>query len=94
MAVSGSTVVLTFGAGKGIYFSASKAKVAEAEIVALNRHRGPRIAMSGGVIVITAVMGRTPAEGQHAHGLPSDGDMLAWNSRDGGKTSARRGHPG
>jgi hypothetical protein len=93
MAVNGKRVALTFGAGQGIYFSMSAdagksfsapRKVAEAAIVPLSRHRGPRIAMSGSTIVITAVVGRTLAEGQHAHGLPSDGDLIAWRSVDGG----------
>ncbi|MGA2712335.1 MAG: sialidase family protein [Bryobacteraceae bacterium] len=95
MAVDGSTVALTFGAGRGIYFSTSAdsgktfsapVKVAEAEIVPLTRHRGPRIAVVGRRIVITAVLGKTPAEGQHAHGLPADGDLIAWRSEDGGKS--------
>jgi hypothetical protein len=94
MAANGSIIALAFGAGKGIYFSTSAnggrsfsapLKVAEAEIVPLTRHRGPRIAFSGQTIVITAVAGKTPAEGQHAHGLPSDGDLIAWRSVDGGR---------
>jgi hypothetical protein len=98
LAVNGSTIALAFGGGKGIYFSASKdggksfsapVKVAEAEIVPLTRHRGPRIAFSRGAIVITAVAGKTVAAGEHAHGLPSDGDLLAWRSEDGGKTWSR-----
>src|ERR1700730_9295231 len=95
MAANRSMVALTFGAGKAIYFSASKdsgrtfsapMKVAESEIVPLTRHRGPRIALSGDTIVISAVVGRTLAEGPHAHGLPSDGDLIVWRSTDGGKS--------
>jgi hypothetical protein len=95
MAASGSMLALTFGAGKGIYFCSSvdggksfsgPVKVAEAQIVPLTRHRGPRIAFSRGTIVITAVTGKNAAAGEHAHGLPSDGDLLAWRSTDGGKT--------
>ena len=95
MAASGSTVVLTFGGGKAIYASVSHdsgksfgvaVKVAESEILPLNRHRGPRIAMSGRTIVISAVGGTKAAEGTHAHGLPSDGDLWAWRSVDEGKT--------
>ena len=52
----------------------------------LTRHRGPRIALSRRTVVITAVVGRTQAEGAHAHGLPSDGDLIAWHSNDGGKS--------
>jgi hypothetical protein len=86
MAANGSMVAITFGAGNAIYFSASTdsgktfstpVKVAEAAVVPLTRHRGPRIALSGSTIVITAVAGKTVAQGPHAHGLPSDGDLIA-----------------
>jgi len=95
LAASGSTVAMTFGAGKAIYISVSSdagktfappSKVAEAEILPLSRHRGPRIAIAGPVIVITAVGGSKAAEGAHAHGLPSDGDLLSWRSVDRGRT--------
>src|SRR5581483_7865832 len=95
IAANSSTVVLAFGAGKTIYFSSSHdrgktfsppAKVAEAGIIPLSRHRGPRIALSGNTIVITAVAGNKSEEVAHAHGLPSDGDLLVWRSQDGGKT--------
>lgn len=96
--VNGSTVALVYGAGQSIYFSrsvdggrtfGSPVQVAEGAVVPLNRHRGPRVALAGSVIVITAVTGKTAAEGPHAHGLPSDGDLLAWRSSDGGKTWSR-----
>ncbi|MCU1258921.1 MAG: exo-alpha-sialidase [Bryobacterales bacterium] len=95
MAANGSMVALTFGAANAIYFSASHdsgatfsapVKVAGGAIVPLTRHRGPRIALSKGAIVISAVVGRTPAEGAHAHGLPSDGDLMVWRSVDAGKS--------
>lgn len=96
MAVQGKTVGLTFGAAKAIYFSLSRdggqtfdapMKVNEAEILPLNRHRGPRIVMlRDGSIAISAVTGRKLAEGPHAHGLPSDGDLWLWRSTDTGKT--------
>ena len=94
MAANGSRVALVFGAGTGIYLSSSvdagktfsaPTQVSEAAIVPLTRHCGPRIAFSGHTIVITAVVGKTPAGG-HAHGLPSDGDLIAWRSVDGGTT--------
>jgi hypothetical protein len=94
MAANGSFVALTFGAGNSIYFSASHdagrtfstpVKVAEADVLPLSRHRGPHIAISGETIVISAVAGRTLSQGAHAHGLPSDGDLLAWRSIDGGQ---------
>ena len=95
MAASGATVALTFGAGHAIYFSLSHdgggtfsepVKVAEAGIVPLTRHRGPRIAFAGNALVITAVVGTKAEEGAHAHGLPSDGDLMVWRSVDSGKT--------
>jgi hypothetical protein len=95
LAAQGELVAMTFGAGGAIYFSVSHdagrtfsppLKVSEAAIVPLNRHRGPRIAISRNSIVITAVTGRTPSQEQHAHGLPSDGDLTAWRSIDEGKT--------
>lgn len=94
LAANGSTVGLTFGAGNAIYFSASldaggtfstPVKVSEANVVPLTRHRGPRIAFSGRTIVISAVVGKTLSLGPHAHGLPSDGNLLVWRSLDGGK---------
>src|SRR4029077_440544 len=93
MAAKGTLVAVAFGAGKSIYFSASQdagrtfstpVKVAEADVVPLSRHRGPRIAFSGGTIIISAVGGKTLSHEQHAHGLPSDGDLMVWRSLDGG----------
>jgi len=95
IAANSSTVALAFGAGKAIYFSQSSdggktfsppAKVADASILPLSRHRGPRVALSGNTIVVTAVAGNKPEDGPHAHGLPSDGDLFVWRSSDGGKT--------
>ena len=95
MAANGSAVALTFGAGHAIYFSSSRdsggtfsapVKVADGGIVPLTRHRGPRIALAGSAIVITAVVGNKAEEGSHAHGLPSDGDLMVWRSVDGGKS--------
>src|SRR5262245_50628172 len=95
MAARGTNVVMTFGAGKAIYFASSTdegrtfsapVKVTDTQILPLSRHRGPRIAFSGSAIVITAVAGTKLAEGPHAHGLPSDGDLLAWRSTDAGRT--------
>lgn len=94
MAVNGSQVALAFGARNAIYFSISRdsgrtfsepVRVAEAGVIPLTRHRGPRIVFAGDSIVITAVAGKTLAGGPHAHGLPSDGDLMAWRSTDGGK---------
>ena len=44
--------------------------------MSLGMRRGPRIAISNGMIVVTAIGG--------AQGKGRDGDIQAWNSRDGG----------
>lgn len=95
LAADGHTAVLAYGAGKSIFVAVSSdqgatfskpVKVAEAEVLPLGRHRGPRVAVSGSTIVVTAVVGKRRAEGPHAHGLPGDGDLMAWYSSDRGAT--------
>jgi len=95
LASSPGLVAVTFGSGNGIYVATSAnegrrfskpVKVAEAQVLPLNRHRGPRLVITRGTIVVTAVAGETLATGKHAHGLPSDGELFAWRSADGGKT--------
>ena len=84
IAVAGKTVALTYGAGKAVYFSRSDdagktfsrpVKVAEAKFLALGLHRGPRIAIAGTNLVVTAAVGETRA-----------GDLMSWRSTDNGKT--------
>ena len=100
LAASANLVALAYGSGGGIYVSSSTnegktfskpVRVAEVPILPLSRHRGPRVVISKGTIVVTAVTGNVPATGPHAHGLPSDGDLFAWRSTDGGKTWSERG---
>jgi len=80
-------VALTFGAGHAIYFSGSRdggktfsdpVKIADEGVISLGRHRGPRVAITGDAIVVSAVYGMKPNGG--------DGDLLAWRSADGGRT--------
>ncbi len=86
---------LVFGSGNSIWFSRSPdggrtfstpTEVAEVPVLALGRHRGPRAAIAGKTIVISAVYGEKAAAGPHAHGLPENGDLVAWRSTDGGRT--------
>jgi hypothetical protein len=95
LAVSENFVALAYGSGREIYVATSNnegkdfsepVKVAEVPILPLSRHRGPRIVISAGTIIVTAVTGNTLATGPHAPGLPSDGDLFAWRSTDRGKT--------
>jgi hypothetical protein len=94
LASSPDLVALAFGAGDSVYVATSPSdgqhfskpvKVAAARVLPLSRHRGPRIVITRGTIVVTAVAGKTEATDPHAHGLPSDGDLFAWRSADGGK---------
>jgi hypothetical protein len=80
-------VALTFGASNAIYFSSSSdqgrtfstpVKVADNGVLALGRHRGPRVAITDRAIVVSAVVGQK--------GGGADGDLTAWRSADGGKT--------
>src|SRR5437870_5831520 len=95
LATSPHLVALAFGAGNRIYVATSAdegrsfskpVQVAEAGVLPLTRHRGPRVVISRGAIVVTAVAGHNAATGHHAHGMAADGDLLAWRSIDGGKT--------
>lgn len=84
---------MVFGNGNSIWFSASHdngqtfsaaTEVAKVPVLALGRHRGPRVVIDGKTIVVSAVYGETLATGQHAHGLPANGDLVAWRSNDEG----------
>ena len=88
-------VVMAFGAANSVYVATSTnegqsfskpVKVFETRVLPLSRHRGPRVVITRGAIVVTAVTGQTEATGPHAHGLPSDGDLYVWRSMDSGKT--------
>jgi hypothetical protein len=80
-------VFLTFGAKNAIYCCVSvdggdsfgsPVKVSEEGHLALGMRRGPRIAATKDSIVITAICGQ--------QGGGKDGDVLAWRSRDEGRT--------
>src|SRR5579864_6355321 len=95
LAASDGTVALVFGSGHTIWFSRSvdngrnfsrPVPIEDRPILALGRHRGPRVVFSGKTIIVSAVTGSTPQAGEHAHGLPSDGDLVSWRSQDGGAT--------
>lgn len=87
LAAAGDRVAMAFGSGKALYYAGSEdagktfgtpVKVADLPSLALGRHRGPRIALTLDAIVISAVTGE--------NGGGQDGDLVAWHSRDGGKT--------
>jgi hypothetical protein len=95
IAAAGKLTALAFGSGSNIFVAVSadggvtftkSVRVAEAPVVPLTRHRGPKIVISDNTIVVTAVVGKNEASGEHSHGLPADGDLLAWRSMDQGRT--------
>ena len=73
---------MVFGSGDGIWFARSQdngrsfgapAKVADVPKLMLGRHRGPRVAIAGDAILVSAIGAGT-------------GDLLEWRSADGGRT--------
>jgi hypothetical protein len=87
IALSEKLVGITFGSGNVVYFAGSKdggqtfsspAEVSRPGKLALGRHRGPRIAIAGNTIVVSAITG------EKLGGI--DGDLTAWRSTDGGRT--------
>ena len=95
LATGDGLTALVFGNGNSIWFSRSldsgqtfsrPTEVAQVPVLALGRHRGPRVVLAGNTVVISAVYGETPAIGPHAHGLPENGDLVAWRSTDRGQT--------
>jgi BNR repeat protein len=53
-------------------------KVSEDGKLALGSHRGPRVAIVSGAVVISAIVGEK--------GGGADGDLISWRSTDGGET--------
>jgi len=87
LAARNQQVVMTYGAGNAVYFTSSNdggstwtrpVVVAAKGKMSLGMRRGPRIAISGESIVISAVVGE--------RGGGADGDLIIWMSADGGKT--------
>ncbi|MBI2687483.1 MAG: exo-alpha-sialidase [Acidobacteria bacterium] len=87
VAMDGKTAVVAYGAGNDVFAAVSKdagktfgkpVLVGNAGVISLGRHRGPRVAISGNSIVISAIAG--------AQGKGQDGELWAWRSVDGGKT--------
>ncbi|HXB69708.1 MAG TPA: sialidase family protein [Candidatus Acidoferrales bacterium] len=82
LASGNGMVAMVFGSGESIWFTGSgdngrtwgkPAKVADLPKLLLGRHRGPRVNISGNIIVVSAVSS-------------DPGDLLAWRSTDGGRT--------
>jgi hypothetical protein len=82
LAAANGITALAFGSGESIWFTRSNdngktfsapVKVADLPKLSLGRHRGPRVAFAGNMILVSAI--------------PSQpGDLLLWRSTDGGRT--------
>jgi hypothetical protein len=81
LAASSGITAMVFGSGESIWFTRSPdqgrswappAKVADLPRLMLGRHRGPRVAIAGSAILVSAVA--------------TESDLYCWRSTDGGKT--------
>ena len=82
LAAAGGTVALVFGSAETIWLARSQdngrnfaapVKVAQLPKMLLGRHRGPRVAISGDAIVVSAI-------------ASEPGDLMEWRSTDQGRT--------
>lgn len=80
-------VYVAFGAGDALYCSASPdggrtfspaVKIGGAGKLSLGMRRGPRVAVAGRSVVVSAIYGE--------QGRGRDGELVAWRSLDGGRT--------
>jgi len=87
LAMDGLTAVVTYGAGNDVFAAVSndggqsfgkRVLVGNAGVISLGRHRGPRVAIGGGAIVVAAIAGEK--------GKGQDGELYTWRSTDLGKT--------
>ncbi len=87
LASTGEMIGVAMGGGNDIYYSFSTnegetfsrpSKIETGGKMRLGRHRGPRIAIQSGNVIISAIVGK--------QGGGQDGDLLAWRSSDNGKT--------
>lgn len=85
VAIEGESVYIAYGMGDAVFLSRSRdsgesyeapVKVAESGKLSLGMRRGPRVAVKGGVLTVTATYG--------AQGGGRDGDVLSFRSADGG----------
>lgn len=90
--VPGLTAVV-FGSANSIWLSTSHdnghsfslpTQVDRVPALALGRHRGPRVVISGRTIVVSAVYGKRSPVGASGHEVADAGDLMIWRSTDGG----------
>ena len=82
LAAADGVVALVFGSGESIWLARSKddgasfeapARIADLPKLLLGRHRGPRVAISAGTVLVSAI-------------ASAPGDLMLWRSSDGGRT--------
>ncbi len=87
LASEGDAVYLACGEANTIFVSSSPdggrtfgtlTTVARVPALSLGNHRGPRVAVAGDAVIVTAIAGTL--------GGGKDGDLMAWRSADGGRT--------
>jgi len=85
LAATKDLIAMTFGSGNAVFYAGSTdggrtfskpVKVGELPVVMVGMRRGPRIAIAGDAILITAIGSNEKAQG----------DLLAWRSTDTGKS--------
>jgi len=77
VAGSGNDIYYAFSTNDGQTFS-RPVRIETKGQLSLGRHRGPRITYATGNVVVSAVVGKK--------GKGLDGDLMAWRSKDNGKT--------
>lgn len=75
---SADSIWLSTSKDNGSHFSAPR-QVAQAPALALGKHRGPRVVISGSNLIVTAIYGATSGDS-------SKGDLMAWRSRNEGRS--------
>src|SRR5579872_219485 len=82
IAYDGQNTGIVFGSKNAIYYAqgdSTPVRVADAPVLSLGNHRGPRLAFAAGTIVVTAGVG--PANQQYGPNT-----LRSWRSVDHGKT--------
>jgi hypothetical protein len=87
LAAAGDVVYIACGNGSTISVAKSEdggrsfgplTTIATVGALSLGNHRGPRVAVAGDAVIVTAIAGTV--------GGGKDGDLMAWRSTDGGRT--------
>lgn len=95
LATDGKNVDVVFGSGSSIWVTRSDdggrnfspaIKVGALPAIALGRHRGPQLVLSGKAMIVSAIYNPIASTDPHPHGLPENGSLVVWRSIDDGQT--------